>query len=112
MNLRELVLRLTKIAEQYNLDKQDLSSLLIKTIVLSLKYVDRRALYTELFPSHYADWNLIETTLRSTNALGYTEPWLTLLNQVEWPSLSDKDVDHTNPILSQIKLALKSNNID
>lgn len=112
MNLRELVLRLTKIAEQYNLDKQELSSLLIKTIVLSLKYVDRRALYTELFPSHYADWNLIETTLRSTNALGDTEPWLTLLNQIEWPSLSDKDIDHTNPILSQIKSALKSNNID
>ena len=48
MNLRELVLRHPKIAEQYNIDKQNLSTLPIKTIVLSLKYVDRRKLYEAL----------------------------------------------------------------
>ena len=112
MNLRELVLRLTKITEQYNIDKQNLSTLPIKTIVLSLKYVDRRALYEALYPSEHADWELADLNLRATNALGDTEPWLALLNLIEWPSLTDKDVDRSKPVLSQIKSALKSNNID
>ncbi len=112
MNLRDLVLRLTKIAEKYNLDQQDLSTLLIKTIVLSLKYVDRRSLFETLFPSNFADWALVDTSLRTTNALGDTEPWLALLNLIEWPSLPDKDIERSVPVLSQIKSTLKANNLD
>lgn len=112
MNLRELVLRVTKMSEKYNLDQNNHTSLLVKIVVLSLKYVDRRALFEHLYPSEYADWELADLTLRTNNALGDTEPWLALLNLFEWPSLSDKETEHSKPVLAQIKSALKANNLD
>jgi hypothetical protein len=112
MNLRELVLRVTKISEKYNLDQNNHTSLLVKIIVLSLKYVDRRALFEHLYPSEYVDWELADLTLRTNNALGDTEPWLALLNLFEWPSLPDKETEQAKPVLAQIKSALKANNLD
>ncbi|MFN9939576.1 MAG: hypothetical protein ACK56I_08875, partial [bacterium] len=65
-----------------------------------------------LYPSEYADWELADLMLKTNNALGDTEPWLALLNLFEWPSLSDKETEHSKPVLAQIKSALKSNNLD
>lgn len=112
MNTRELVLRLLKIAEKYNLDQNDIPALLIKTIVLSLKYVNRKQLFEALYPSQYADWELVDLSLSNSNALGDTEPWLSLLDLFEWPSLSDKEINQTKPALAQIKALLKTNGLD
>lgn len=112
MNVRELVLRLVKIAEKYNLDQNDLSALVIKIIIISLKYVDRKSLFETLYPSQYADWNLADLESKTSNALGDTEPWLSLLNLIEWPSLQDREVEQTKQPLAQVKAALKANNLD
>ena len=111
-NQKDLLLRLLKISEQFNIDQKDLPALLIKSIIISLKYLDRRALFQSLFPSHYADWDLIDRCPATTNSLGDTEPWLSLLSLLEWPTLSDKDIDLSHPPLSQIKASLKSKNLD
>jgi hypothetical protein len=80
MNHKDLILHLLKIAEQYNMDQKDLPALLIKTVILSLKYIDRRQLFETLFPDHFADWALIDGAPPTGNALGDTEPWLCLLS--------------------------------
>jgi hypothetical protein len=112
MNQRDLVLRLLKISEEYNIDQKNLPALVIKATVISLKYIDTKSLFETLFPDHFADWKLITHNLKTTNALGDTEPWLCLLSLLEWPTLNDKLVERTYPPLAQIKSALKSQNID
>ena len=114
MNQRDLLLRLTKISDEYNIDQKDLPVLVIKTTVMSLKYIDNKALFETLFPGQYADWDLINTNLkaRGTNALGDAEPWLSLLTLLEWPSLNDKLTEKNHPPLAQIKAALKIQNLD
>lgn len=117
MNHKDLILRLLKIAEQYNMDQKDLPALLIKTVILSLKVVDRRQLFESLFPDHFVDWALIEgapSAGSTSNSLGDTEPWLCLLSLLEWPALTDRDrdIEQQHPALAQIKSGLKSNNLD
>jgi hypothetical protein len=113
MNQRDLLLRLLKISDEYNIDQKDLPSLVIKTTIISLKYIDNRALFEALFPDQFADWKLAERNLKLTNALGDTEPWLCLLSLLEWPSLAnDKSMEKTYPPLAQIKAALKAQNLD
>ena len=113
MNQRDLLLRLLKISDEYNIDQKDLPSLVIKTTVISLKYIDNRALFEALFPDQFADWKLAERNLKLTNALGDTEPWLCLLGLLDWPSLAnDKLMEKSHPPLAQIKAALKAQNLD
>ena len=114
MNARELLLRLLSIGEKYSLDQKDLPTLLIKTIVLSLKYVDRKQLFETLFPDHYADWALLDSTPPTSNALGDTEPWLCLLSLLQWPALidRDRDIEQNYAPLAQIKAGLRANGLD
>ena len=114
MNPKDLLLRLLKIGEQFSMDQKDLPALLVKTIIISLKYIDRRQLFETIFPDHYADWTLLECTPSTSNALGDTEPWLCLLSLLEWPALTDKDreIEREHPPLAQIKSGLKSNSLD
>ena len=101
-----------KVAEQFNMDQKDLPVLLIKTIILSLKYIDRKALFNQLFPDHYADWELLGRAAPNSNPLGDAEPWLTLLSLLDWPNLSEKDVGHAHPPLTHIKATLKASSLD
>ena len=116
MNHRDLVLRLLQTADQYNLDAKDCPALLLKATVLSLKYVDRRALFTALFPDHYVDWALAERALgTANNALGDAEAWLCLLSLVDWPGITDKDrpeIEANHALLAQIKAGLRTHNLD
>jgi hypothetical protein len=50
MSQRDLLQRLLQFTDQYNISQHDLHRLPAKALVLSLKYVDRRALYQQLFP--------------------------------------------------------------
>ena len=114
MNHKDLLLRLLKIGDQFNMDQKDLPALLIKTIILSLKYINRRDLFETLFPDHYADWALLDRASAASNPLGDTEPWLCLLSLLEWPALTDRDrdIEQNHPPLAQIKSGLKSNGLD
>ena len=116
MNHRDLVLRLLQAGDQYNMDAKDLPALLIKATVLSLKFLDRRALFEALFPDHYADWALVERVLGTGhNTLGDAEAWLCLLGLVEWPGLTDKDraeIEGSHALLAQIKAGLRAHNLD
>lgn len=116
MNHRDLVLRLLQTGEQYNMDHKDLPALAVKCTILSLKFVDRRALFTALFPEQYADWGLVERAMAGqNNALGDAEAWLCLLGLMDWPGLTDKDrvdIETNHVLLAQIKAALRASNLD
>ena len=118
MNPRDLLLRLLKIAEQYNMDQKDLPSLVVKITVLSLKYIDHKELFNTLFPEHYVDWDLAACNLTATNALGDADSWLCLLSLFDWPALASptskesREIELNHTPLSQIKASLKSNNLD
>ena len=115
MSHRDLVLRLIQAAEQYNIDQKELPALCVKSIVLSLKYINRREIFNTLFPEHFADWDLVERALGTAqNALGDAETWLTLLSVMEW-TMGDREkgeIDLHHSCLSQIKMGLKAQNLD
>jgi hypothetical protein len=116
MSHRDLLLRLLQFSEQYNVNQKDLTSLPVKAIVLSLKYVNRQSLFSALFPYDFADWELAERTLGSANnTLGDAETWLTLLGLLDWPTLTEKnrvEIETQHPPLALIKNALKSHGLD
>jgi hypothetical protein len=114
MNHRDLVLRMLQTGEQYNMEQRDLPALALKCVVLSLKFVDRRALFEALFPGSFADWGLVEL-MGQGNALGDAEAWLCLLGLLDWPGLTDKDrldIEANHALLAQIKAALRASNMD
>jgi hypothetical protein len=116
MSHRDLVLRLIQFSDQYNVNQKDVPALLVKSLVLSLKYIDKRALFQALYPEEFADWDLAERTLGTTqNALGDAETWLCLLSLLEWPHLTDKhktDIETHHKPLAIIKHTLKLHNLD
>jgi hypothetical protein len=116
MNHRDLVLRLMQFSDQYNINQKDIPALPIKALTLSLKYIDKKALFSTLFPDEFADWDLAERTLgTANNALGDAETWLSLLSLLDWPNLTDKhkaDIETNHKPLAVIKNTLKAHNLD
>jgi hypothetical protein len=103
--MKDFVLRLLQAAEVYNLDQKDIKSLCLKVLILSLKYVDRRAMFETLFPGQFADWEKAQITF------GDAVTWLTMLGLMSWKSLTD-NLQVRDVLLEQTKAALKKNNID
>jgi hypothetical protein len=116
MNHRDLVLRLLQFSDQYNINQRDVPALPIKALILSLKYIDKKTLFSALFPDEFADWDLAERTLGTTNnTLGDAETWLCLLSLLDWPHLTDKhraEIESKHKPLAVIKNTLKTHNLD
>ena len=116
MSLRDLVLRLIQFSDKYNVSQKDIQALPIKSLILSLKYIEKKALFLALFPDEFADWDLADRTLGAAgNTLGDAETWLCLLSLLDWPHLTDKhktDIDTHHKPLAVIKHTLKLHNLD
>lgn len=69
----------------------DLRVLLLKLVVISVKYVSRRALWEARFgKDEYVDWDLVEGLPPCKNVLGSCSEWLGLLRFCRWDELSKK----------------------
>jgi hypothetical protein len=116
MSHRDLVLRLMQFSDQYNINQKDTAALPIKALILSLKYIDKKTLFSLLFPDEFADWDLAERTLGETNnTLGDAEAWLCLLSLLDWPLLTEKhkaDIETNHKPLAVIKNNLRAQNLD
>jgi hypothetical protein len=110
--MKDLVLRLVQFCDQYNINQKDTAALPIKSLILSLKYIDKKALFLTLYPEEFADFDLAE---RAANTLGDAETWLCLLSLFDWPHLTEKhkpDIETNHKPLAIIKHTLKAHNLD
>ena len=114
MSQRDLLQRLLQFTDQYNISQHDLRRLPAKALVLSLKYVDRRALYQQLFPDEFADWELLEQhSLGTARGIGDAETWLNILGLFKWDLQgSSGEIEAQHKPLALVRDGLKANGLD
>lgn len=72
---------------KYSVGVNDLRALVLKLIVLSVKYVSKQALWAARFDdTDYVDWDLVETHSKR-NVLGGCSEWMSLLSFCTWEDL-------------------------
>lgn len=81
-------------ARHLSLSVQDHRELLVKVVLLSLKYIDKRSVFERVFPNHFVDWALIR---QDTNLMGGIQVWMPLLDMFTWPDFAPPAKD--SPIL-------------
>ena len=84
-----IVDRLMSVGEDLSMDTSDLRSLVIKCIILCLKYVDRVSVFERVFEGDcggYVDWSLDRGMSRVSgmNLLGDHHIWIPLLRLLSW----------------------------
>lgn len=77
-------------ARHLSLNIQDHRELLVKVVLLSLKYIDRKRVFEEIFPGHFVDWGMLRP---DTNLLGGIQVWLPLLDLFTWPDFFPPERD-------------------
>ncbi len=85
MDARGLVEHLVQVGQKMSMGVDDLRGLVLKLILLSMKYVDRKEAWAQLFPGDYVDWSLVEQ--HPSNLLGDASVWLSLLSYLTWPDV-------------------------
>ena len=96
---RELALvvdRLLSVGEDFSMDTSDLRSLVIKNIIMCLKYVSREHVFDRVFEGDFVDWGLDRGLSRceGTNLLGDHHLWIPLLRLLSWPEPDRVDNCH------------------
>ena len=89
MDRHEILQAMLCAGRNYSVGVQDLRALVLKILVLSVKYVSRRSLWDARFtrPDDFVDWNLVEALPTSKNVLGGCAEWLGLLGFCQWDDL-------------------------
>lgn len=93
----------------------DLRRLLIKLIVLSVKYISKRTLWAACFTSEdFVDWDLVETHTQKRNVLGSCAEWMALLSFCNWEQLGklESAIQVHHPPLQTLKRHLRESNLD
>ena len=98
---------LVSAGEQYSLDARCLRDLCVKMVVLSLTYVDRQAVWAQVFPDGFVDWALVRP---SVNTLGDLNLWLPLLELFAWEGVERLEPHH--PPLASMRRAMRAAHID
>ena len=98
MERHEILLSMVSTGRNYSIGVADLRALLLKLVVLSVKYVSKRALWQARFGEDYVDWDLVEA-LTSKNILGGCPEWLGLLGFCKWDELHKHEAQMRAPLL-------------
>lgn len=109
-----IVQKLLDIGWHFSMNTNDFETLIVKLIILSLKYIDKKKIWDILFPdnedagSHHAvDWSLVDADF---NALHDVYFWLPILEVCTWKNL--EKVVEKHPPIRCMKLALKKAKLD
>ncbi len=89
----------------------DLRALLLKLIVLSVKYVSKRDIWGTRFGEDYVDWNLVDGVQASKSLLGGTAEWLGLLELCRWEELSRQE-GAVHPLVRAVRKHMKECGLD
>ena len=107
MSLPLVVDTMLSVGRHYSMDVRNLRDLAIKVVILSLKYVDRRALWAAVFEDAFVDWPLVPP---ARNLLGDLHLWLPLLDLFTWEGLERHEAAH--PPLANMRRALRAAGLD
>ena len=97
----------------YSIAVHDLRALVLKLIVLSVKYVSKRALWSARFGEDYVHWELVES-VTSKNILGGCREWLGLLGFCKWDDLNkhEGEIQTLHPPLLVLRRHMRECNLD
>lgn len=114
MDTRALVQLAMSVGERYATKLDDMRALTLKLVVLSLRFVDRRALWRALFEEDYVDWALLEQLPSTQNVLGDVDCWMSLLHLCSWKDLHRKqgEIAAEHKPLLKIRKNLKDVELD
>jgi hypothetical protein len=114
MDTRTLVEHIVSVGERYSTKLDDMRNLVLKLVVLSMRYVDRRALWRSVFEDEYVDWVLLEQLPLTQNVLGDGSCWMSLLNLCSWTELANKqgEIAAEHKPLSKIRKSLREVDLD
>ena len=98
---------LVSVGGHYSMDVQNLRELCVKMIILSLKYVNRQAVWASVFPDAFVDWALVRP---NANTLGDLQIWLPLLELFAWENVERLEAHHAP--LASMRRAMRAAQID
>ena len=98
--------------KNYSIAVNDLRALLLKLVVLSVKYVSKRSLWQARFGDEYVDWDLVEGLPQCKNILGGCPEWLGLLTFCRWDDLHKKAESAVPGMLLTLRRHMRDCNLD
>lgn len=116
MDRHEIVQAMLSVGRRYSIGVQDQRALLLKLVILSVKYVSRKALWTARFGEDYVDWDLVDTATggNKKNVLGGCAEWLGLLGFCAWDSLGKREgeIQAGHPPLQVLRRHMRECSLD
>ena len=111
-DLTLIVERLQNVGEDFSMDTSDLRSLVVKGVILCLKYVSRERVFQGLYPDGFADWGLDRGMQypRGGNLLGDHQFWIPLLRLLSWPEPERPEATHVR--LQFLRKQMRKCNVD
>ena len=86
MDPHEAVQHMLTVGKRHSIDVRELPVLIQKLIVLSVKFVSKRALWTARFGDDYVHWELVEG-LVNKNICGGCAEWIGVLSFCKWDDM-------------------------
>lgn len=87
-------------------------ALLVKLVILSVKYVSKRALWQARFGQDYVDWDLVEGLPSGKNLFGGCPEWMGLLEFCRWDELSNRKSVEVPGILQALRRHMRECSLD
>lgn len=86
MDPHEAVHHILTVGKRYSIDVRDLGQLIQKLVVLSVKFVSKKTLWSARFGEAYVHWELVEG-LVNKNICGGCAEWIGMLSFCKWDEL-------------------------
>ena len=119
MDAHDTLHAMLAVGKKYSFDVSDLSSLPLRLVILSVKFVSKEALWGARFVregeegSGYVHWELVRM-LANKNVLGGCAEWLGLLSFCQWDELhrAEAEINAAHPILAVLRRSMRECNLD
>lgn len=114
MDKHEALQTMVSAARKYSLAINDLRTLLLKLIVLSVKYVSKKALWDSQFSgADFVDWDMVDSQIKR-NVLGGCAEWIALLAFCKWEGLvkHESAIQNQHPPLLTLRRHMRESSLD
>lgn len=101
-----IIQRLIDIGWHFSLDTKNIKELIVKLIVLSLKYINKKKIWEKLFvnkKTNHVDWSLITDEFNALQDLFF---WLPVIEKISWVNLPTENENAMSP-LTNMKKAIR-----